>query len=356
MSDAARARATRFTAEQSAARYEAYLQECVDASRAVAGSRRTARRRPPGWLEQRLPNLFVLGAPKAGTTFVHEALRQAPGVFMSDVKEPGFFMSREYRLGLDHYVQAYFRGAQQYPRRGESTPWYLYSDAARQRIADLPGLLEPKLIVMVRRPADRAFSMHRDQARIGREDRPFDVAVAEELDGLARGDQPADVRLRYVWCGLYTIHIRAWQDTFGRDSVQVLVADHLDTDPAGVWDRLAAFLGQDLGPPTFDRVSERDRNQGGELRWPRLDRVIRSLEGRELLPVELAKRVLAPGAHRRMLQRLGRLNRGTASEPPAADSATLAALDAYFAPEVARLEQLVGVPLDDWRVPRACAG
>lgn len=358
MSEAARERGSRFTAAQSAVRYEASLQELVDVAR-TARSRSPwigRRHRSPGWLEQRLPNLFVLGAPKAGTTFLHQALRLTPEVFMSEVKEPGFFMSREYRLGLDHYVQAYFRGAQGYQRRGESTPWYLYSDAARHRIADLPGAFDPKLVVLVRRPADRAFSMHRDQVRIGREVRPFDVAVAEELDGLARGDHPADVRQRYVWCGLYTAHIGAWQETFGPDSVEVVVFEDLDTAPTAVWTRLAEFLEQDLGPPTLDRVDPRYRNPSGDLRWPRLDRAIRSLEGRDLLPVELAKRVIVPGAHRRFLQRLGRLNREPGSGAPPADAAELAELDAFYAPELERIELLLGRTIDSWRVPRTQTG
>ena len=349
MGQAARVRATRFTAHQSAARYEMHLESCLAAGR--TGSR-AWRRRAPGPLEQQLPNLFVLGAPKAGTTFVHQALRMAPGVFMSEVKEPGFFMSREYRLGLDHYVQSYFRGAQAFGRRGESTPWYLYSDDARDRIAKLPGRVDPKLLVLVRRPADRAMSMYRDQVRIGRERRPFEIAVAEELAGLERGDQPADVRQRYVWCGLYTCHIRAWEERFGTGSVHVVLFEDLDRRPEAVWSQLATFLEQDLGPSMFDRVSERDRNPGGALRWPRLDRAIRSLEGRELRVVELAKHMLAPGTHRRILQGFGRLNREPASEPLPIDAEVLAELDLFYAPELERIEDLVGHPVESWRAPR----
>src|SRR5262249_34006418 len=109
---------------------------------------------PRDLMDQRLPNLFVIGAPKAGTTFMHHALDLVPEIYMSRVKEPGFFTSsRDYRLGVDYYVEAYFSHARGFRRRGESTPWYLYSDEARTRIAGLDADESPKFIVLVRRPS-----------------------------------------------------------------------------------------------------------------------------------------------------------------------------------------------------------
>ena len=51
-----------------------------------------------------MPNLFVVGAAKAGTTALYDYLAQHPQVFLSRVKEPMFF-SREdyYARGLDWY-------------------------------------------------------------------------------------------------------------------------------------------------------------------------------------------------------------------------------------------------------------
>jgi Sulfotransferase family len=39
-----------------------------------------------------LPDFFVVGAPKAGTTALHAALARQPGLFLSPVKEPTFFL------------------------------------------------------------------------------------------------------------------------------------------------------------------------------------------------------------------------------------------------------------------------
>ena len=39
-----------------------------------------------------MPNFFVIGAPRSGTTSLYEYLDAHPDVFMSTVKEPDFFI------------------------------------------------------------------------------------------------------------------------------------------------------------------------------------------------------------------------------------------------------------------------
>lgn len=300
--------------------------------------------------DPRLPNLFVIGAPKSGTTFLHGALGRVPTVYMSSVKEPGFFTSdRDQRRGLEYYLAAFFAKAGGHTVRGESTPWYLYSDVARQRIAALPAAEVPKLLVMVRLPGDRALSMYCDQVRLNRESRSFADAVAVEVAAIEAGHVEPDVRRRYVWGGLYSEHIERWRATFGSDNLHVVVLEELTADPTRAWRDIATFLGHDLGPVRFGDVSEQEWNRGGSLRWPRVDAFIRSFEGRNSPLVEGAKRVLPPGFHRRVLQQVGRVNRGAVSDrADRVSKATLDSLDDFYRPEVERLETLLGRPLTVW--------
>lgn len=306
--------------------------------------------------DPRLPNLFIIGAPKSGTTFLHHALSLVPTVFMSSVKEPGYFTSiRDQRRGLDFYLHAYFHKSEGYSIRGESTPWYLYSERAREQIAALPGPA-PKLVVMVRRPSERALSMYRDQVRLNREPRDFGDAVGDELVAIESGQLDPDVRKRYVWGGLYADHVVRWRDDFGPTSLHVMVVEEFSADPDRAWSELAEFLDHDLGPSRLDEVEEIDRNRSGVLRWPRADAFLRSLEGRENPVVEAARRVLPAGMHRRVLQRFGRLNRTATDEPPAEiDRATLDRLDTFYRPEVHRLEMLIGRSIPSWVSPPAHA-
>src|SRR5580658_11233584 len=99
-----------------------------------------------------LPDFFVAGAPKAGTTAVHAALARHPSLFMSPVKEPKFFLTdgppparggpgdvqtyREHVWQRADY-EALFDAAPAGALRGESTPLYLHDLAAQRRIHDL---------------------------------------------------------------------------------------------------------------------------------------------------------------------------------------------------------------------------
>jgi glycosyltransferase involved in cell wall biosynthesis len=303
--------------------------------------------------DPRIPNLFILGAPKAGTTFLHQALRLAPSVYMSAVKEPGYFISeRDQRRGLSYYLDAYFARASGHPIRGESTPWYLYSEHALEGIAALPSVDATRFVVLVRRPSARARSMYLDQVRLNRERRTFEQAVEDELEMLAAGDLAPDVRRRYVWGGLYSDHIERWRAAFGEARVHVIVLEDIATDGDRVWSELGRFLDHDLGPSRFGAVSERDRNPTGTLRWPRLDGFLRSFEGREQPLIEAAKRILPPGLHRLVLQQVTRLNRATGGQIDAdPHQSTIEMLDEHYRPEIDRLAVLLGRSLSAWSEP-----
>src|SRR5246127_3693079 len=99
-----------------------------------------------------MPDFLVIGAPKAGTTALHAALSEHPGLYMSAIKEPKFFLTdgppptrggpgdaltyREHVWQRDKY-EALFTAAPPGALRGEATPLYLYDRAAMRRIRAL---------------------------------------------------------------------------------------------------------------------------------------------------------------------------------------------------------------------------
>ena len=300
-------------------------------------------------MDRRTPNLFIVGAPKAGTTFMHHALGLADDVYMSEVKEPGYFTSsRDARRGLGYYLDAYFAAAAGHSIRGESTPWYLYSADATARIARMSSDEPPRIVVGVRKPSERAFSMYLDLVRAGREDRSFEDAIDDELRREAGDSSPPDVYHRYVWCGQYARHIERWREQFGEDRVHVAVFDDLTERPSEVWEELGRFLHSDLGPSRFEGVSDRDRNPRGSLRWPRLERFIRRFEGRDSPTLEWVKQALPPGLHRRVLQRVVLLNRSGESVSAVSEAAVRDRIDDVCAEQTVRLETLIGRPLTGW--------
>lgn len=109
----------------------------------------------------KIPNFFIIGAPKCGTTALSEYLRQHPAIFFSDPKEPHFFNSdfgNRFTTSLDSYLQCFEGASDAHLAVGEGSVLYLSSRVA------IPGVLslqpEARFIVMVRNPVDMAYSWH----------------------------------------------------------------------------------------------------------------------------------------------------------------------------------------------------
>src|SRR4051794_41622255 len=99
----------------------------------------------------RLPQFVIAGAPKAGTTALHAALATHPGLYLSPVKEPKFYLTdgrppprdRQRGPGDAHSAGEWmwrregylppFDGAPPGTVRGESTPLYLDDRAPHAR-------------------------------------------------------------------------------------------------------------------------------------------------------------------------------------------------------------------------------
>jgi len=135
-------------------------------------------------MQSNIPNLFVIGAAKSGTTSLYSILMRHPEVFMSKPKATRFFISeKRYSNGLDWYLHTYFAGAEQYPIRGEATPSYLaqaYKSAPRIR-ETIPGD-QTKFIAIFRNPVDRAYShyWYNRNTKQGVENLSFEDALAME--------------------------------------------------------------------------------------------------------------------------------------------------------------------------------
>jgi hypothetical protein len=208
-----------------------------------------------------MPDFLVIGAPKAGTTALHAALAQHPGLYMSAIKEPKFFLSdgppptkggpgdaltyREHVWRRPDY-EALFDPAPPGTLRGESTPLYLYDRAAIRRIHDtLPGA---RLIVIVRDPVERAHSNWTHLWSAGLEPvGDFVRACGEEERRIAAGWASF---WHYIGLGRYGEQLEYLFTLFPREQVLVIRYRLLVDEPAQTLDRICAFLGVQTGVVT----------------------------------------------------------------------------------------------------------
>ncbi len=114
-------------------------------------------------MSEKIPNFFIVGAPKAGTSAMYSYLKMHPNVFLHPVKEPNFFSDdlkavrpSDPEKSLVQYLR-HFNSANT-KIIGEGTTWYLYSQEAPKRIQELNP--ESKILIMLRNPIDQMYSLH----------------------------------------------------------------------------------------------------------------------------------------------------------------------------------------------------
>lgn len=306
-----------------------------------------------------LPDFLTIGAPKAGTTALHAALARHPQLFMSQVKEPKFFLSdgppptrggpgdaqtyREHVWRREDY-EALFDAAPPGTLTGESTPFYLYDLAAQRRIRK--SIPEARLIVVLRDPVERAHSNWTHLWSAGLE--PIgDVleACAEEDRRVAAGWAPF---WHYLGLGRYGRQLEHLFTLFPREQVLVYRYRDLVDRPADTLDRICRFLGVESGVVTEvprENVTAHPEPTFGHRMLSRALRVGSSV-GR-FLPPRVSVALTDP--LERKLQR-----RARSRQPLTWDQRER--LISHFTQDVALLQRVTGEDFSDWLRPRERSG
>jgi hypothetical protein len=284
-----------------------------------------------------LPTFFIIGAPKTGTTSLHNYLAEHPQIQMSSVKEPNFFAphldpaDEKRRIGrIDKYEQLFDPAI---GVRGESsTPYAEYP--LRQGVPERIKELVPaaRFIYVVRDPVARTVSHYNHNAgTLG------EAGSLEETLG-----DLSDPRTPSICASLYAMQLELYLRCFAPDRVLVIDQAELHSDRRAVLREAFAFLGveESFDSPRFDeeflKTSERRRYP------PRFARFVE-------LSVTPRLRWLPPKA------RLG-LRRSVEKtvlpplQPAKLDDEMRARLEEHFAGEARRLRELTGKPFSSWSV------
>jgi hypothetical protein len=211
----------------------------------------------------KLPDFFLVGAPKCGTTALADHLKQHPQVFIPRRKELDYFgadlcIVNRPRLTFAEY-QAFYADAEDQKRSGDASVWSLYSRCAAEEIrAFCPTA---SIVIMLRDPVEVMYALHSHNLYTGNETiLDFAEALAAEEDRRQgrRLGRRARVRhlLHYRDAVRYTEQVRRYLDVFGRSSVHVIVFEDFQRDVRGVYRGVCDFLGVDPGfEPDFRVVN-----------------------------------------------------------------------------------------------------
>ena len=294
-------------------------------------------------IDPRLPNFFIIGAAKSGSTSLYSQMRQHANVYMSPVKEPQFFSNDDlYRRGMDYYLNTFFSGSARFEVRGEATPHYLYYEKAAARLkAEIPESHQ-QFIVVLRNPIERAYSLYWNMVSEGHESLSFEDAIRAEKDrsldpGITR---LGSIRFQYVDSGKYARQLQTYFKYFDRKQIHIAFHDDLRENPQSVLDTISRFLG--LEHPA-SKASHGDQNAAWRPRSQHLHRFLRQ-------PNWLKRKLggVVPERYKRTIaDRLIQLNKREFEYPPMGNAIRRELRD-VFRDDVLELQAITGRHLQNW--------
>jgi hypothetical protein len=297
-----------------------------------------------------VPEFFVVGHHKCGTTALYEMLRRHPEIYMPEVKETWYFSPELRSLGkrrqraerpetLEQYLSL-FDGAAPNQRLGENSPAYLMSSTAAQRIAELQP--DARIIAILREPASFLRSFHLQCLRNHVEtEKSFAKAIALEADRREGKRIPRHSHRPHEL--LYSDHVRyveqlqTYEAAFPADRILVLIYEDFRRDNEATVRKVLNFLEvEDAGP-----IEVIEANPSYSVRSPKLHELVRSVyvgRGPVFGGVKAAVTALSSRRLRRELLRLTR-RRLVYGEPQRADEKVLLDLRRRFKDEVVALSE-----------------
>lgn len=201
----------------------------------------------------RKPDFIIVGAPRCGSTALHNYLHQHPDIYMprgeihyfgSDLTPRPFSWIK---MPTDEEYIALFSERRE-SLVGERSCGYLYSELAASEIKAYAP--DTKIIISVRNPIDMVYSMHSQFVWNGNENvKNFEEAWEVEetrLRGpkLIRDGEIVKTHL-YKTMAKYSPRIENFTNEFGWENVHVIIYDELKSDTPGTYRGLIRFLGAD---------------------------------------------------------------------------------------------------------------
>jgi hypothetical protein len=299
------------------------------------------------------PNLIIAGEAKAGTTALHAYLGQHPEVFMCRPKEPRYFAFRDRRPDFAGPMdEEWFNRTTVYARDdyyrlfeasgdksviGEASPIYMHIPGCAAAIAE--ELPQTKLIILLRNPAELAFSAYQHMVRKGGEQQDFERALEEEP---GRAGRNWAWHWRYSQLGFVADNIEAFRKYFPREQVFFIKYDDFHDDNSAVLRHICEFL--DISGDFPFRKTRANVNARPRVDWMRefamnRDHWLKQIF-RPLLPYQLRRGLI--NAVRRINMREVKVK---------IDSRTKARLTEMYAEDIRRCEELTGLDLKEWLQP-----
>lgn len=246
------------------------------------------------WDNTNKPSFFLVGAAKSGTTSLSAYLESHPDLFVSVIKEPNYFSQdidvSTFRKGYSKSFDgqdtieanpfekrqiAFLRDEELYAQlfrpnnstvyAGECSTSYLYSESAAKAIHAFNP--DSKILVMLRNPAERAFSHYLMAVQMGLEKRDFLSAFKFDME---KADKGWGVSELYFELGQYAQQLKRFLKVFPEKQVQVILFEDWIQQPKETQESICKFLNVSI----FAALKNEALNESVSPKHPILHRTV----------------------------------------------------------------------------------
>jgi len=175
------------------------------------------------------PNLFIVGAPKAGTTFLYEKLKSHPELFFPKIKELNYFSFDEL-MSLSYYKDYKIKDVKKYLnfyKKNTSQKYLIDPSVSYFSFSNVPNKIHDfnpnsKIVIILRNPIKRAFSHHQMDVRMG-----YSKLDIKSYISLGKKDPHF---IQYIQNSLYFENISAFLKVFKRENICILMLEEIELD------------------------------------------------------------------------------------------------------------------------------
>ena len=294
------------------------------------------------------PNVFIVGAPKCGTTELCHYLSQHLSAYVPRRKEFHFFGSSlryHYRVrDLSEYL-SYYNGGDNARIFVDGSVWYLYAPDSAREIFDFNP--HARIIVMLRRPDHMLMSLHQQYVWNGYEPlHDFSAALAAErarAEGRGRAVNKRIMSRDAAPSGLvywnacdYATQLERFLAVFPDRQILVIPYDDFKLDTRKSFESVCEFLSiEHMDLPRVEKINGR-----------KYERIVGLKTCLEKLPFLAPQAFRHMPGQRRIRKFFNDFNTLHATDEPH-DQLSARILE-YYAPEIKRLTRLTGMDFDRW--------
>lgn len=196
-----------------------------------------------------LPNFMIIGASRAGTTYLKKTLEKHPDIFMAGEGYTGdihYFdrnhSAKNWNRGLEWY-ESFFKGRTIERLVGEKSALYFSDSDAPRLISEI--IPDVKLIASLRNPIERAYSTF----WYNRGEIPKSLTFLEACNSHEIKD------MDIVEAGFYYKHLTNYLKNFPENQLHFVVFDNIKEDPLSELKKIFHFLDVDDSfiPQDYDK-------------------------------------------------------------------------------------------------------